>query len=181
MESGYTWENRNICVAAGVWGSPQKCVVDIQTLCLQNMFLQQTIATHPDARTKSYVSQRESTVDSPCPQKRNSPWILPIAQEWITYDSSENLDWKKCCCAVWDGKQNDPVDNIFESCYNLTEMVNAVINLRSVRIGFYRRTEWTNPQWPDPSGPTLRHYHRDAENLCGAADKFRRYFQGIVL
>lgn len=38
-------------------------------------------------------------------------------------------------------KANDPVDNIFESCYNLTEIVNAVINLRSVRSGFYRRTE----------------------------------------
>ena len=36
MENAQSWENRNICVAAGVWGSPQKCVVDIQTLCLQN-------------------------------------------------------------------------------------------------------------------------------------------------
>ena len=39
------------------------------------------------------------------------------------------------------GKQNDAVDNIFGSCYNLTEMINAVINPRSVRSGFYRRTE----------------------------------------
>ena len=39
------------------------------------------------------------------------------------------------------GKQNDAVDNIFGSCYNLTEMNNVVINPRSVRSGFYRRTE----------------------------------------
>ena len=34
--------------------------------------------------------------------------------------------------------KNDAVDNIFGSCYNLTEMNNVVINPRSVRSGFYR-------------------------------------------
>ena len=29
--------------------------------------------------------------------------------------------------------------------------------------------------------PTLRHYHRDAENLCGAADGGRWDFQGVIL
>ena len=60
-------------LAQGFGVHPKNAFVNIQMLCSQNTFLQETIATHPDARTKSYISHRESTVDSPCPQKRNSP------------------------------------------------------------------------------------------------------------
>ncbi len=39
------------------------------------------------------------------------------------------------------GGQKYAVDNIFGSCYNLTKIINVVINPRGVRSGFYRRTE----------------------------------------
>ena len=38
-------------------------------------------------------------------------------------------------------KQNVFVDNTYGSRYNLTEITNSVISLRSVRSGFYRRTK----------------------------------------
>ena len=49
---------------------------------------------------------------------------------------------KKIAAAVYQYQaDNDAVNNIFRSCYNLTEIINVVINPRGVRSGFYRRTE----------------------------------------
>ena len=81
MENAQSWENRNICVAAGVWGSPQKCVVDIQTLCLQYTFATYTSTetvpagesqkavrlirvNHTQIHSKILTRKSESDVDS---------------------------------------------------------------------------------------------------------------------
>ena len=43
-----------------------------------------------------YLTRRsESMIDSLCPQKRNVAKIQPIVPEWISLDSSKNLDSKK--------------------------------------------------------------------------------------
>ena len=93
----------------GFGGHPRNAFVDIQTLCLQNTSAPKTKAIKININIDLHISQSESIIDSPkhlthrcestldsfCPQKRKIPQIRPIALEWITSDSSKNLDSKK--------------------------------------------------------------------------------------